>query len=207
MEKFTQLTAVAAPFLQINIDTDAIIPSREMKRVSKQGLGEGLFAGWRYIAPGSRDPKPDFVLNQPGYENTQIILAGANFGCGSSREHAVWALHEYGIRCIIAPSFGAIFYQNCIRNGILPIVLEDQQVQQLAAACAEDPAQQKLTIDLEQGLISAPDGSTLPFTIEDSHREMLLQGLDAIAMTLTMEQQISDFEQRDQKQRPWAYFD
>ena len=205
MEKFTQLTAVAAPLLQINIDTDAIIPSREMKRVSKQGLGEGLFAGWRYIAPGSREPKPDFILNQPGYENTRILLSGANFGCGSSREHAVWALHEYGIRCIIAPSFGAIFYQNCIRNGILPIVLDDDSVRSLATEVSQDPAGRPLTIDLEACMIRSSEGQALTFTIEESHRQMLLQGLDAIALTLTMEEQISAFEQRDRQQRPWIY--
>lgn len=205
MEKFTQLTAVAAPILQINIDTDAIIPSREMKRVSKQGLGEGLFAVWRYTAPGGREPNPDFILNKPDYQDTKIILSGTNFGCGSSREHAVWALHEFGIRAIIAPSFGSIFYQNCVRNGILPITLDDDIVKDLAAFVEADPAHNQLTIDLEALEVIA-GSSKQSFTIEDSHRQMLLEGLDPIAMTLTMEDQISAFEDQDRAQRPWIYF-
>ena len=131
MDKFTRLTAVAAPLLRINVDTDAIIPSREMKRVSKEGLSEGLFAGWRYLSPGSREENPDFILNREPYRSAQILISGANFGCGSSREHAVWALHEWGIRCVIAPSFGAIFHGNCVRNGILPVVLAEDVVERL----------------------------------------------------------------------------
>ena len=207
MEKFTEHTGVAAAILQINIDTDAIIPSREMKRVSKQGLGEGLFAGWRYTTPGGRDINPEFILNKPEYQHTSIILSGTNFGCGSSREHAVWALHEYGIRCIIAPSFGAIFYQNCVRNGILPIVLDDEQVKQLAAEVAEDPSKNKITINLANKQITSPKNETLAFDIEDSHHKMLLEGLDPIALTLTMDEEISAFEQRDKTERPWIYFD
>src|SRR5450631_3947374 len=132
MERFTTLTAIAAPLLRINIDTDAIIPSREMKKVSKVGLADGLFAGWRYRTPGSREENPDFVLNREPYRRARILLSGMNFGCGSSREHAVWALHEWGIRSIIAPSFGAIFHGNCVRNGILPVVLDNALVEQLA---------------------------------------------------------------------------
>ena len=129
MEKFTTLTAIAAPLLRINIDTDAIIPSREMKRVSKDGLAEGLFAGWRYQTPGSREENPDFILNQAPYRQARILLSGINFGCGSSREHAVWALHEWGIRAVIAPSFGSIFQGNCVRNGIVPVVLDNAIVE------------------------------------------------------------------------------
>jgi 3-isopropylmalate/(R)-2-methylmalate dehydratase small subunit len=207
MEKFTQLTGVAAPILQINVDTDAIIPSREMKRVSKLGLGEGLFAAWRYTVAGGREPNPDFVLNKPAYANTKIILSGSNFGCGSSREHAVWALHEYGIRCIIAPSFGSIFFQNCIRNGILPVVADDDTVKALANDIEKDPANRPLTIDLEAKQIIAPDGQRTDFTIEDTHRDMLLQGLDPIALTLAMESNIRNFESSDKTRRPWIYFD
>lgn len=139
MEKFTRLTAIAAPLLRINIDTDAIIPSREMKRVSKLGLSEGLFAGWRYQSPGSRAENPDFILNREPYRKAQILLSGLNFGCGSSREHAVWALHEWGIRAIIAPSFGSIFQGNCVRNGIVPVILDNAVIETLAPKIESDP--------------------------------------------------------------------
>jgi 3-isopropylmalate/(R)-2-methylmalate dehydratase small subunit len=128
MEPVRLLTAVAAPLLRANIDTDTIIPSREMKSVAKTGLAAGLFAGWRYTAIGGREPNPEFVLNQPAYAGTRILLGGENFGCGSSREHAVWALHEYGIRAVIAPSFAPIFFGNCVRNGIVPVVLPAAQI-------------------------------------------------------------------------------
>lgn len=205
MEKFIQLTGVAAPLLQINIDTDAIIPSREMKRVSKQGLGDGLFAGWRYTLPGGRERNMDFVLNRPEYADTSILLSGDNFGCGSSREHAVWALHEYGIRAIIAPSFGSIFYQNCVRNGLLPIVLADGHIKTLAAFVEQDPARNRLAIDLEAQTVTTTDGQRYSFDIENSHRQMLLEGLDAIGLTLELADKISAFEQTDASRRPWLY--
>lgn len=205
MEKFVEHIGVAAPLLRINIDTDAIIPSREMKRVSKQGLGEGLFAGWRYQEPGSRDLNPEFVLNRPEYKDTSILLSGDNFGCGSSREHAVWALDEYGIRSIVAPSFGAIFYNNCIRNGLLPIVLDDSVIQDLAAQVEADPQSKKLRINLTDKVLTAPDGKTHSFDIEDSHREMLLEGLDVIGLTLRHESEINAFQARDRERRPWIY--
>lgn len=207
MEKFTQHIGIAAPIPRVNVDTDAIIPSREMKRVSKLGLGEGLFAGWRYTEPGGREPNPEFVLNQEAYANTSILLSGPNFGCGSSREHAAWALKEYGICAIITPSFGSIFYQNCVRNGILPIVLEDTAVKALAALVAVDPQNQRITIDLEKQTVTGPDQTLYPFELEASHRDMLLQGLDPIALTLTQQACIDEFEQSDRKQRPWAYLD
>ena len=207
MQAFCQHTGIAAPILRINIDTDAIIPSREMKRVSKQGLGEGLFAGWRYIKPGSRELNKDFILNQPEYAGTSIILAGSNFGCGSSREHAVWALKEYGIRAIIAPSFGTIFHQNCILNGILPITLDEAVIAGLAHPISANPQHHPLTIDLNTQQVITSDGSTHRFAIEDSHRDMLLQGLDAIALTLSMEDTIEQFEKIDKSQRSWAYLD
>jgi len=205
MEKFTIHQGVAAPILRINVDTDAIIPSREMKKVSKLGLGEGLFAVWRYTEPGGREPNPEFVLNQADYANTTIILSGVNFGCGSSREHAVWALTEYGIRCIIAPSFGAIFYQNCVRNGILPVMLPDDAVKQLAAEVETAPQQNRITINLENKTVVSPNGKSFSFEIEDDNRNMLLNGWDAIGLTLSMNDQISNFEQRDKITRPWAY--
>lgn len=191
--------------LRINIDTDAIIPSREMKTVGKQGLADGLFAGWRYVAQDSREPKPDFVLNQPQYAGTSILLSGANFGCGSSREHAVWALAEYGIRCIVAPSFGAIFYNNCVRNGLLPVVLSDAAVNALAAHVAQDPQQAQLDVNLERCTLTGPDGSAHPFTLEPAQRSMLLEGLDAIGLTLKSQALIEAHIERDRLQRPWAY--
>ena len=204
MEKFTRLTAIAAPLLRINVDTDAIIPSREMKKVSKTGLAEGLVAGWRYRAPGTRDEDPDFVLNQAPYRQARILLTGLNFGCGSSREHAVWALHEWGIRCIIAPSFGAIFHGNCVRNGILPVVLDAGRVEALAALVAKDPAK-PLTVDLVECRITAPDGSTIDFAVAPADREMLLEGLDGIAVTLKRDAEITAFQAADRRRRPWIY--
>ena len=168
MDKFTELTAIAAPLLRINVDTDAIIPSREMKRVSKEGLGEGLFAGWRYTEPGSRNEDPDFILNREPWRQAQVLLSGANFGCGSSREHAVWALAEWGIRVIVAPSFGAIFYGNCMRNGILPIVLPEDRIQALAAQVEEDPDKNRISVDLVKCLITGPNRLTDKFDINAS---------------------------------------
>ncbi|MCL4721131.1 MAG: 3-isopropylmalate dehydratase small subunit, partial [Gammaproteobacteria bacterium] len=197
MEKFTRLTAVAAPLLRINVDTDAIIPSREMKRVSREGLSEGLFAGWRYQAPGSREENPDFILNREPFRHARILLSGLNFGCGSSREHAVWALHEWGIRAIIAPSFGSIFHGNCIRNGIVPVVLSDSAVEDLARQVAADPAANQVTVDLTTDTVIAPDGSSLPFSLPAADRQMLLEGLDAIAVTAKRDPEILAFQARD----------
>jgi len=205
MEKFTTLTAIAAPLLRINIDTDAIIPSREMKRVSKSGLAEGLFAGWRYEAPGSREENPDFILNQQPYRQARILLSGINFGCGSSREHAVWALHEWGIRAILAPSFGSIFQGNCVRNGILPVVMDDAIVESLARQVEQDPAKNLVTVDLLECIVIAPDRSRYQFAIPAADREMLLEGLDSIAVTLKRDAEILAFRERDKVRRPWIY--
>ena len=205
MDKFTTLTAIAAPIRRINVDTDAIIPSREMKRVSKVGLAEGLFAGWRYLSPGGREEDPEFILNQQPYRRAKILLSGLNFGCGSSREHAVWALHEWGIRAIIAPSFGSIFQGNCVRNGIVPVVLEDATVELLARQVAADPARNPVTVDLEQQLVIGPDGTRHRFSLPDADREMLLEGLDSIAVTLKRDAEIVAFRDRDRKARPWIY--
>jgi 3-isopropylmalate/(R)-2-methylmalate dehydratase small subunit len=205
MNKFTQLTAITAPLLRINVDTDAIIPSREMKRVSKVGLGEGLFAGWRYIEPGSRNENPDFILNREPWRRAQILLSGDNFGCGSSREHAVWALAEWGIRAIIAPSFGAIFYGNCVRNGILPIILPDERIQTLAALVEENPEQNRISIDLGECLVTGPDRLSNEFDIAPPDREMLMEGLDAIAVTMKRDDEILAFRAHDRLKRPWIY--
>ncbi len=207
MQAFTQHTGVAAPLLRINIDTDAIIPSREMKTVSKRGLAPGLFAGWRYTDAAKRIPNPDFVLNQPAYAGCSILLAGSNFGCGSSREHAVWALAEYGIRCIIAPSFGVIFQNNCVRNGLLPLVLDEASINAIAAKIAADPQGNQLTIDLHQQQLVAPDSSPHAFGIDAGARKMLLEGLDAIGATQQHQARISAHIDADRKKRPWAHPD
>ena len=205
MEKFTTLTAIAAPLLRINVDTDAIIPSREMKTVSKTGLADGLFAGWRYKAPGSRDEDPAFVLNREPYRHARILLSGLNFGCGSSREHAVWALREWGIRAIVAPGFGGIFYSNCVRNGILPVVLDNAVVEQIAERVALDPGQNLLTVNLQSCAVTAPGGAVHPFSIAPADRDMLLEGLDAIALTMKRDDEILAFQGRDRLRRPWIY--
>ncbi|MFA3791263.1 3-isopropylmalate dehydratase small subunit [Aliiglaciecola sp. SL4] len=205
MKAFTTHCGIAAALLRINIDTDAIIPSREMRRVSKKGLGGGLFASWRYVMPDSRELNPDFILNKPEYANTTVLLAGNNFGCGSSREHAVWALAEYGIRAIIAPSFGAIFYQNCMRNGILPVVLSNEAVIQLADEISQDPQHLTLKIDLQQQKVESPKGKVFEFDIETGSKEMLLKGLDSIGVTLQYEKEIAAFEKQARQQHDWLY--
>lgn len=206
MQPFTHLTAVAAPLLRDNIDTDIIIPSREMKTVAKTGLADGLFAGWRYREIGGRDPNPDFVLNQKAYAGTQILLGGGNFGCGSSREHAVWALAEYGIRAILAPSFAPIFFGNCVRNGIVPVRLSVDQVAALAAWVERDPQQHRISVDLERQEVRA-GSDTWAFEIGDEQREMLLSGLDAIDLTWKWRAQIDAFTAADRQARPWIYLE
>lgn len=203
MTPFTQHVGVAAPILRINVDTDAIIPSREMKTVSKAGLADGLFAGWRYLKQGGRDKNPDFVLNHPDYAGTTILLSGENFGCGSSREHAVWALAEFGIRAVIAPTFGAIFYNNCIKNGLLPIELDDNAVRDIAEHVAANPQVNTLNIDLEACIVSTAGSKSYAFEIAPTHQEMLLEGLDSIDMTLKMLPDIKTFEAQDAR-APWA---
>ncbi|WP_226660776.1 3-isopropylmalate dehydratase small subunit [Microbulbifer aggregans] len=204
MKPFICHTGIAAPLLRRNIDTDAIIPSREMKRVSKRGLGEGLFAAWRYTLPGGREPNPSFVLNGPEYQHTSILLAGDNFGCGSSREHAVWALAEYGIRAVIASGFGAIFHTNCIRNGVLPVRLDESEISALAERVQRDPQNNAVTIDLQQCHIRCGD-FTCDFFLEEGAREMLLNGLDPIALTLKQRKAIDSFEQARRKEHAWAF--
>lgn len=203
MQPFTTLTAVAAPLMRDNIDTDAIIPSREIRSVAKTGLTEGLFAGWRYLTMGGRDPNPDFILNDPRYSGAQILVAGANFGCGSSREHAAWALAEYGFRAIIAPSFNPIFRNNSILNGMVPVVLPADHVAEIANALASgDPT---LTVDLTACDVRRPDGAAWPFVIDAEAREMLLEGMDSIALTLKLADRIHAKRDADTHTRPWVY--
>ena len=194
MTPFTTLSAIAAPLMFDNVDTDAIIPSREMKSTGRTGLAEGLFAAWRYVE--GRMPNPDFVLNRPEYAGTRIIAGGANFGCGSSREHAVWALAEYGVRCIIAPGFAPIFAANCIRNGLLPLVLPREAVESIAG--------REVHIDLAAQTLTCGD-ETYPFLIEAEARDMLLEGLDAIDLTLKSRAAIAAWTHADRPARPWIY--
>lgn len=207
MQPFNTLTSVAAPLLRENIDTDAIIPSREMTSVSKTGLADGLFAGWRYLGTAirGRDPDPAFVLNQAAYTGAQILLAGANFGCGSSREHAAWALAEYGIRAIIAPSFNPIFRGNCVRTGIVPAVLEAPVIAALAEAVAPDPRTRRITIELAVQTITGPDGVPHAFEIAEEAKQMLLHALNAIDLTLELSADIAAFVARDRVARGWVY--
>ena len=203
MEPFTCHRGVAAPLLQANIDTDAIIPSREMRQVSRKGLSSGLFANWRYTDAAARLPDPRFVLNRPAYANATILLCGSNFGCGSSREFAVWALAEFGIRVIVAPSFGAIFQKNCIANGVLPAIVPDAAVKELASWVEDDPPSRLLTVDLATLTIGNGPGET-PFTIAEADRVRLLRGLDPISHTMTRAGAIRKFEKQRHEKHPWA---
>ena len=192
MKRFTALTSIVAPLLRDNIDTDTIIPSREMKSTGKSGLADGLFAPWRYLDAEARTAAPDFVLNQPAFAAARILAGGANFGCGSSREHAVWALAEYGIRCVIAESFAPIFYNNCMRNGVLPIVLAKDAIAELAG--------QQVTVDLEAQTVGA-----YRFVIDAEAKAMLLGGLDAIDLTLQHRDTYAAWQAKDRQDRPWVY--
>lgn len=205
MKKFTRHKGHAAPLIRNNIDTDAIIPSVEMKRVSKHGLSDGMFAAWRYSDRINRVTDPGFVLNQDAYRGSTILLSGVNFGCGSSREHAVWALDEYGIRAIIAVSFGAIFRTNCIANGLLPISLPAESIAALAEYVEENPREHQLDIDLRQRTVTAAPGTAFTFDMAESDAEMLLNGLDPVALTLRQDQQIRQLQEADRKARPWVY--
>ena len=198
-----QHIGVAAVLMRDNVDTDQIIPSREMKTVSRSGLGQGLFAGWRYTDPETRVPNPDFVLNRDAQKAASILISGENFGCGSSREHAVWALQEFGFRVIIAKSFGEIFHGNCVRNGVLPITLGAGLVSKLSNLTA--PA--ILTIDLEQQVITTgnPSDDPIEFEIGEFAKRLLVEGLDPIALTLTDRTKIENFFQHDRQRRPWVY--
>ena len=205
MEKFTLHCGIAALLIRNNIDTDSIIPSREMKTVSKVGLSDGLFSGWRYKKESSREPNPDFILNQEAYNNATIILSGTNFGCGSSREHAVWALKEFGFRCIIAESFGSIFLRNCIRNGILPISLDRPAIDRLSKLVESDPRKNTITIDLSAQTLSVDNAEMLSFMVAPSDKEMLLEGLDPIDATEKLLPKIEAFQVRDRLDRSWLY--
>jgi 3-isopropylmalate/(R)-2-methylmalate dehydratase small subunit len=194
-----QITSIAAPLLRDNVDTDAIIPSREMKSTGKTGFADGLFAAWRYLDPASRTPNPDFVLNNPDYAGAHILLAGRNFGSGSSREHAVWALKEYGIHAVVAESFAPIFRNNCIRNGLVPAALPRKAVEEIAASAAP------VTVDVAALQVSLADGRAWPFDLDEEARTMLLEGLDAIDLTFKHRSEIAAWQAQDRARRPWIY--
>ncbi len=191
MEPFTRLSGVVAPLPRVNVDTDQIIPKQFLKRIERTGFGEFAFFDWRYLPDGS--PNPDFELNQPGYEGASILVGGRNFGCGSSREHAPWALLEYGFRVIIASSIADIFYNNCIQNGMLPVVLPEEQVQEITRRAQRKPGY-RLTVNLENQTIYDSEGFEDAFTIEPFVRERLLNGLDEIDATLNVADAITSFE-------------
>ncbi len=201
MQPFTHLTASAIPLPMINVDTDMIIPKQYLKTIKRTGLGEGLFAEMRYNEDGSQNP--EFVLNKPAYKGAEILIAGENFGCGSSREHAPWALLDYGIRCVIAPSFADIFYNNCFKNGILPITLPPDDIDKLMDD-AERGANATISVDLDAQTIKGPDGGRLSFEIDAFRKHCLLNGLDDIAMTLEKADKISTFEASNAAARPWS---
>lgn len=210
MKPFTTHKGVAAPLLRDNIDTDQIIPSREMKTVGKTGLADGLFAGWRYQRPDSREPNPDFVLNKPAFQNASILVVCANFGCGSSREHAVWALAEYGIRAVIAESFGSIFRANAIRNGVLPVSLRRETIEGLAEKLQNPASPPYIQIDLNRCILAMngeDDGLVTPFQIADAEREMLLNGYDPVDLTEKHANEIEAFIRDHRTKRPWIYRD
>ncbi len=192
MQSFTTLTATAAPLRAENVDTDQIIPARYLTAVTKAGMGDGLFAAWRYGADGA--PNPEFVLNTPEYQGAQILLAGRNFGSGSSREHAVWALTEYGFRAVIAPAFADIFYNNSLKNGLLPVALPEEQVAMLWDLVEEQP-DIRIAIDLAAQTVTLPDGQQAHFAIDPYRKVCLLQGLDDLGYLLSKEAEIAAFEQ------------
>jgi 3-isopropylmalate/(R)-2-methylmalate dehydratase small subunit len=200
MEKFTSLTGVAAPLKITNIDTDMIIPKQYLKTIKRTGLGRGLFAELRYLEDGSENP--DFVLNKPAYRNAQILVAEDNFGCGSSREHAPWALLDFGIRCVISTSFADIFYNNCFKNGILPIVVSAEDLARLMDD-AERGANAALSIDLEKQEIRGPDGGMIHFQVDPFRKHCLVNGLDDIGITIEKIQHINSYEEKAAVKRAW----
>ena len=199
MDKFTVLEGVAAPLPLVNVDTDKIMPGQFLKSIKRSGLGKVVFYEMRFNADGSENP--DFVLNQAPFRQTQVLLAGDNFGCGSSREHAPWGLKDFGIRCVIAPSFADIFYNNCFKNAILPITLPEATIEQMLAQADGS----NFTVDLEQMKITLPDGAEIAFELDETRRHNMLNGLDDIGLTLQKDAEITAFEERQKQEQPWLY--
>ncbi|WP_049349467.1 3-isopropylmalate dehydratase small subunit [Neisseria lactamica] len=211
MKAFTKITAIVAPLDRSNVDTDAIIPKQFLKSIKRSGFGPNAFDEWRYLdhgEPGMDNSKrplnPDFSLNQPRYKGAQILLTRKNFGCGSSREHAPWALDDYGFRAIIAPSFADIFFNNCYKNGLLPIVLTEEQVDQLFKEVEANEGYQ-LSIDLAEQTLTTPSGETFTFDITEHRKHCLLNGLDEIGLTLQHADEIRDFEEKRRQSQPWLF--
>ena len=209
MQKFTLLKGIVAPMDRANVDTDAIIPKQFLKSIRKTGFGPNLFDEWRYLDKGepgvpesARKPNPDFVLNQPRYKGAKVLLARKNFGCGSSREHAPWAIDQYGFRCVIAPSFADIFFNNCFKNGLLPIVLPEAVVAQLFDEVAAFPGYE-LTVDLERQVVVRPQGEEIPFEVQAFRKYCLLNGLDDIGLTLRHADKIKAYEAERLATKPW----
>jgi 3-isopropylmalate/(R)-2-methylmalate dehydratase small subunit len=203
MDKFTKLEGVAAPFLRQNVDTDMIIPMTKLVGTTREDIEASGFALFRFNKDGAENP--DFVLNQPAWKRAPILLAGDNFGCGSSREAAVWALAGMGIRAVIAPSFGDIFYNNCFQNGVLPVELPIEQIEELAEEMRASPGNARVTVDLERQVVVSPRGREMPFKVEANRRNALLQGLDDIGVTLTHQDAIVAWQAKDRAARPWVW--
>ncbi len=211
MQKFEKLTGLVVPLDRSNVDTDAIIPKQFLKSIHRTGFGPNLFDAWRYLDHGElgmdnskRPLNPDFVLNDERYRGAQILIARANFGCGSSREHAVWALQDYGIRAVVAPSFADIFYNNCFKNGMLPVVLEENAMDQLFKETEARPGY-SLDIDLPAQTVTTPDGDVFKFNVDGFRKRCLLDGLDDIGLTLQHRQDIEAYEQRRRSETPWLF--
>ena len=209
MEKFVRLEGLVAPLDRSNVDTDAIIPKQFLKSIRRTGFGPNLFDEWRYLDkgepgmdPASRKPNPDFVLNQPRYAGASVLIARKNFGCGSSREHAPWALQQYGFRAILAPSFADIFFNNCFKNGVLPIVLPDSVIAKLFDEVAAFPGYE-LTVDLERQVIVKPDGTEIAFDVQPFRKYCLLNGFDDIGLTLRQQDKIKAYEANRLAAKPW----
>ena len=203
MESFRKITATAAPMMRINIDTDQIIPTLFLGGTDSKGYGKHLFHHHRFLADGA--PNPGFILNQPPFDKAEVLLADRNFGCGSSRERAPWALREYGFRAIVAPSFGGIFFNNCYRNGIVPVELPVEQVKVLVSEVEASKGAGKVTVDLESQTVTSPSGQVFPFVAPPTLRHMLLEGMDEIAFTLSKKADLDAFRAKDRARRPWAY--
>ncbi len=211
MDKFVRLQGLVAPLDRANVDTDAIIPKQFLKSIKRSGFGPNLFDAWRYLDVGEpgmdnskRSLNPDFVLNQPRYQGAQILLARKNFGCGSSREHAPWALLDFGFRAVLAESYADIFFNNCFKNGVLPIVLPAAELDELFAQVAATPGY-KLTIDLERQLVLRPDGKALPFAVDGFRKECLVNGWDDIGLTLRHAEKIRAYEDKRRAEQPWLF--
>lgn len=211
IEPFETVTGLVVPLDRANVDTDQIIPKQYLKSIKRTGFGVNLFDDWRYLDPGEpgqdhsqRRLNPDFVMNQPRYQGAEILLAGENFGCGSSREHAPWALGDYGIRVVIAPSFADIFYSNCLKNGLLPVVLDKEAVDGLFRECEARPGY-RLTVDLNEQAVTTDDGRSHKFEIDPESKHRLLNGLDDIGLTLAMADKIRDYEEQARQRSPWLF--